>query len=295
MKIIEKTKMGEQTHEKAKVAMELYHSGDPEKRKEGLEIMISLFETIIWKNIHRNYYWMTDEDKDDLFQEGCLAIMESISEYDPATAAPTTYFTYRIIGRMNVYVKEKSGIKKHRATTHNKIVKAEEALIDMGIEPTVENITRLIDDPRISREVVYINKNVMSSAKSAVSLDQEMEGDFNFIDGFVQEKNTPEKLYEKQEMLDVFQKAISSLPEIQQAVIRDIFIEEMSIKNTAHDLGISEADVKRHKTLAFHDIKNAECVRRYCGKENHTDEILIHLENEDVDIDGAMEGIIFIE
>lgn len=294
MKIIEKTETGEMAHDRAKEAMKLYHSGNPEKQKQGAEIMVSLFTEMIWNFIHQYYHWASVEEKQDLFQEGCMAILESMPDYNDSWA-PSTYFMFRIRGRMNNYIKnDKYGIKKHRATTNNKIKKAENALIEMGIEPTVENITRLIDDPRITREVVYINKSIMNAAKTSVSLDQELDGDLNFLDTISVERNTPEKIYENQEMLDVFHEALSNLPTIQQAVIRDIFFEEMSIKNTAQDLDISEADVKRYKTLAFYDIKNAECVKRYCGRSS-TDETLIHLENEDVDIEGSFEGIIFVD
>lgn len=242
--------------------MEDYHSGDPEKKQMAVTNMCLWLEK--WVNVYARKYHTTVCDQDDLVQEGMLAIIKHMDRYDPSKFAPITYFTTYIHGAMHDYIAKQQGLKRNDITNKNKIERAIQELKEMGQKVSIDNIVRLTDD-RITREVVFNNMAVFRASSEQIRIDKETENDYNVLDGFAQNTETPEQVYEEKERQEIVTKALSKLTEEEQAVILSLFFEENTVAETMKKLSLTSSQVKKHRTSAYIKLQNSPILKHYLG------------------------------
>lgn len=83
--------------------MEDYHSGDPEKVQNSKDKMIEALDGFIGHLIHKHFESFSGEHYPELYQEGVIGILSSMSKYSPEKGKATTFFTAPIIHEMSRY------------------------------------------------------------------------------------------------------------------------------------------------------------------------------------------------
>ena len=102
-----------------------YHSGDEFLKKKAIEDMINILNNYIYSVMRTHFPNYYAKYVEDLFQEGVIAILKKMDDYDPELGAPTTFFHIYIKGAMNSFIIETI----NRTTNHyghniNKVKKA---------------------------------------------------------------------------------------------------------------------------------------------------------------------------
>ncbi len=242
--------------------MEDYRSGDPGKKQMAITNMCLFLEK--WVHVYARKYGTYVCDQDDLVQEGMLAIIKHMDRYDATKYVPITYFTTHIHGAMHDYIAKQQGLKRNDFTNKNKIDRAVEQLKEMGQKVTIDNIVRLTDD-RITREVIFNNMAVFRATSDQIRIDKDTENDYNILDGFVQNTETPEQAYEKQEKQEIITNALSKLTEEERAVILSLFYEENTVAETMNKLSLTSSEVKKHRTSAYIKLQHSPSLKNYLG------------------------------
>nr|WP_303181791.1 sigma-70 family RNA polymerase sigma factor [Lachnoclostridium phocaeense] len=127
--------------EKMTRIMEAYHHGD---RRWAIDEMIKENEGFIGMLIKRHFCEFMAEHYSDMFQEGVVAILETMGNYDPEKSTNTTYFTYPVIHALSEYCNRVSN--KSSAYFSQNMNKVKSALKNLELaqkEPSLANIALL--------------------------------------------------------------------------------------------------------------------------------------------------------
>lgn len=228
---------------------------------------IRQLDKLIWEIVWDFPTYAEKGYADDMYQEGALSVLQKLENWNPKFAL-STYFTPFIKGAIYAYLAENvHGVNKNDMNKNNRIIRASTELMDLNIDPTVENIARYIGDPNFSREVIAKNLDVMSRSQSMIHLDEPKENDKGsrgtLLDVFRQETMTPELAYELKEREDVMKSALSKLSNEERNVIISLFVDENTLKQTAANLSLNELTVKRLRTKALDKLKRSPILRTY--------------------------------
>lgn len=240
--------------------MQDYHAG---KQPEVCTEVYKLLELYI----HSLAYQFKGLEHEDLFAIGVLAVVENISNYDPANQRilPITYFRRHIYGSMYKAVAEARGLSKNDTSIGKLIQNAITELEENNAEVSISNIVRQIGRPRITEEVVYNNLRAVRHSLNHISLNKVLdEGNATVMDMVTQSTAvSPEEAYEKTEKEDLIKAALSRLDDLEAKVIRLCELEERSIAETARVLQLTTTNVKKYRTSAFIKLHNDFELNRY--------------------------------
>ena len=104
--------------------MEDYNSGDEFKKKKAIDDMINNLSMYVYSVIAK-YFPSYIKYKEDLYQEGCLAILKNLEKYDPNIAMPSTFFFIYIKDQINTFiVKNVNNTSRYCGNNMNKIKNA---------------------------------------------------------------------------------------------------------------------------------------------------------------------------
>ena len=232
--------------------MDDYHSGH---KQEVCNEIFGLLE----KYIHSVAHSFKGLEHDDLFAIGSLALVEQLEKYNPREqkVVPMTYMKRHLYGAMYSAVAEELGLSKNDASIGKQINKAVAELEERDIEPTVSNIVRWINRPRITEEVVYNNLKVTRRASNILHLDTEIdEKQHTVADTLAALQSNPEEIFLEKEKIDLVRDAINSLTELESKVISLCELQECSLAKTAELLGVSPTEVKKARTSAIIRLHN---------------------------------------
>lgn len=212
-------------------------------------------------------------DGDDLFQEGCIALLDVVERYDYTQNIKfTTYLEHRVVGAILDLFRATSFITRGVKEKLNNIDAACEKLIaEHNTLPTIEDIARFLNVP--SEQIN--NVLAMNRQRHFVSLYQSIEGDKDtsgktLADIFPDEDPLIDRRLEQME----FEKAIRGLlcdPALSynERVSMDLYyFGEYSMKQIGEYLGVTESRISQ---MVTESLKKLNSPKNRKIMQNHID------------------------
>ncbi len=175
-------------------------------------------------------------DIDDLFQVGCIGMIEAYRNFDKSKNVKFTTYAYPfILGKISEYVRENHNVRvsKDVQRMKKKILKVREALTqELMREPSNIEISDYLDIPLKNLE------RIMSYGLDGVSLDEVYLDDLSLYDVIgdkVIDYNT----------LTFLKDEINKLKEPERSIMIKRYFEDRTQCDTAFDLGLSQVEVSR--------------------------------------------------
>lgn len=183
-------------------------------------------------------------DEDDLFQVASMALMKAIERFDPHLGNKfITFATPTIVGDLRNYIRDKGGIMRTSRTTRSILYKMQKVRDqfeqDYYREPTLQE---LADAMEISREelikvIVQRNQAIVTSLDVVIN-DEENDTLASFI-GTLEEGY---KQVDDQSLIEWIKNHTNSQ---EFALLEFRFIDELSQRETAKKLGVSQMQISR--------------------------------------------------
>ena len=233
----EKDKLFEKIQQGDKKARETYIKGN-------LRLVLSIIQRFNNSN----------ENIDDLFQIGCIGLIKAIDNFDVTQEVKfSTYAVPMIIGEIRRYLRDNSAIRVSRSLrdTAYKAIYAKEALMKkQDKEPTLEDISKIIDVP--AEDIAF----ALDAIQSPVSLYEPVYsegGDTLYImDQISDKKNKEANWVENLSLKD----AMATLPERENHIINLRYFQGKTQMEVAEEIHISQAQVSRLEKNALNTMKN---------------------------------------
>ena len=196
-------------------------------------------------------------DYDDLYQVASLALVKAIDRYDPDRGVKfVSFVTPTMVGEVKNYFRDRSRtirLPRNSAEMIRALDKATEELSKMLLrQPTTQE---LADHMALDVETVLLAIE-MRGASRTVSLDftPENEDEDAPMSAFL---GVEEKGFASFEMNDTIMSALAALDDRQKDVIRLRFFENLSQRDVADQLGVSQMSVSRIERKALELMKTA--------------------------------------
>lgn len=199
------------------------------------------------KNITSKYNFRSDYD--DLFQAGMVGLQIALQKYDAKRETNFTDYAYLWIkGEVLKAINNDYGI--HVSTDTYKLSKEiketrEYLSQNLGREPTTFEISYMLGEPE--EKIV----SVMNAVTTPYSLDNSyLDDDYNLYNKIA----LIEKGYDVG-VLDL-KEAINGLEESERELITSRYYQDMTQKETAESLGMSQVQVSRKESKILEKIRN---------------------------------------
>lgn len=223
--------------------------GDREARDRLVEGNLRLVLSVIQRFMGRG------ENPDDLFQVGCIGLLKAVQNFDETKEVRfSTYGVPMIAGEIRRYLRDNSAIRVSRSVrdTAYRVLQCKEGLLlEMGREPTMEEIAQRLEMPLA--EVV----ESMDAIAAPVSLYEPVYADggdpLTVMDQVKDNKNTDEQWLERIALRD----AMSQLGEREKQILSMRFHDGKTQMEVAKEIGISQAQVSRLEKNAIGSIRRA--------------------------------------
>ena len=182
------------------------------------------------------------QDMDDLFQAGCIGMMEAYKKFDASRGVKFTTFAYPyILGRISEYVRENHTVKlsKDMMRAKKNVDKAKMYLSqELMREPTNEELSDYLNIP-------LENLNMLVSYNGdGYSLDETYFDDLSLYDVLADNEIDYDTL--------VFLKSeIEALPEPDRTIMIKRYYEDMTQSEIAKNLGLNQVDISRREKKAL--------------------------------------------
>ena len=177
-------------------------------------------------------------DLDDLFQAGCIGMMEAYNKFDASKGVKFTTYAYPyILGRVSEYARENHTIKisKDMLRMKNNVIKVKSYLTqELMREPTNLELSDYLGIPSHNLD------EIINYQGDGISLDEVYLDDLSLYD-IIGDKNTD---YND---LVFLKQAIEGLGEPERTIMIKRYFEDMTQSEIASDLGLSQVDVSRRE------------------------------------------------
>ena len=217
--------------------------GDEAARQALIEGNLKLVLSVIQRFDKRS------ESPDDLFQVGCIGLMKAIANFDPGKQVRfSTYGVPMIAGEVRRYLRDNSAIRVSRSirdVAYRALQCKEQLTLQLGREPTVEEIAKQLEMPR--EEI----SQAMDAVCAPVSLHDPVYSDggdpLTVMDQVSDTKNTEAAWMEHIALRDAFR----ALGEREKQILSLRFYDGRTQMEVAGVLGISQAQVSRLEKAPF--------------------------------------------
>lgn len=194
-------------------------------------------------------------DYDDLYQVASLALYKSIDRYDPVRGVKfASFVTPNMVGEVKNYFRDRSRairLPRRGAQLMREVEQAREALVqELHRQPTADEIAKALG----STLDEVIEALEMTGAASPVSFDAMPldDDDSAPLSSFF---GMDEMGYAEFERSDMLSRALGTLTEQQQILIRRRFFDNASQREVAQELGVSQMWVSRAERKALEQLK----------------------------------------
>lgn len=179
-----------------------------------------------------------NQDMDDLFQVGCMGMMDAYKRFDSSRGVKFTTFAYPyILGKISEYVRENHAIKlsKDMMRARNKIDKAKLYLTQEFMrEPVNEELSEYLNIP-------IENLNMLMNYKGdGVSLDEPYLDELSLYDLIAEHETDYNTLI-------CLKQEIDNLGEPERTIMYERYFKDMTQSEIADNLGLSQVDVSRRE------------------------------------------------
>ena len=187
-----------------------------------------------------------NNDIDDLFQAGCIGMMEAYKNYDDSRGVKFTTFAYPyILGRISEYVRENHTVRLSRdmMRTKRKLDKAKIYLSqELMREPTDLELSEYLNIP-------LENLNILINYKGdGISLDEPYLNDLSLYDIISNYDIDYDNLIFLKEEFE-------SLDEPERTIMFKRYFEDMTQSEVASNLGLTQAHVSRSENKVLTKLR----------------------------------------
>ena len=215
--------------------------------EEAKVILVTNHIDLVWSVVHK--FGHLDQEKEDLFQIGCMGLLKSIQQFD--TSYETTLSTYAIpliIGEIRAFIREQSPIKISRSIKSNlhKIQEAKEQLSKvLEREPTLSELSAATD---LSEEQLIL---ALNAPMAVASLDKFEKDDMPLIERLPMQDDTV-----KIEQKIILKQLVSSLNTVEKMLIYLRFDLGYTQAEVAKRLEMNQVAVSRLEKKVLNDLKD---------------------------------------
>lgn len=205
----------------------------------------------------RNVY-MSFSDIDDMVNEGVIVLMEAIDNFDYSKNAKfETYASLRIRGSIVDVARKQDWVPRSVRKYVKDIDVAVNILYDrLGRYPTDEEVAEYLEIPQEKYSKILSD----SSLCNVLSLNAVMEDTFQESDvkpiGKAEYVSSPQSVIEKKELAGTLKNAIDGLKPNEKTVISLYYNEELSIKEIAKVLDLSESRISQIHSKSLLKLKH---------------------------------------
>lgn len=192
---------------------------------------------------------------DDLVSAGIVGLFEAIENYDPNKGFKfATYASYRIRGAILDELRKMDWIPR---SVRKEIQKIEEATMvfqrKMGRQPEDHEIAQELG---IDMESYFMMIN-KAAGVNLLSLDQPLaSGADPFVNSLASQGPSAFDELKKNELKTVLAKALSRLTEKEQLVVSLYYFDDLTLKEIAKVMGLTESRVSQIHTKAVIDLRS---------------------------------------
>ena len=209
-----------------------------------LEKLINENKKLIYSISH---YFEKYPNKEDLFQVGCIGLIEASKKYDPNLGAKFSTYAYPfILGQMKKYVREDRKIKVSRDITklNLKIEKANIILSQKLMRmPTTLELSNFLEIP------VSLIDDALSTTTNVASLDKQ-EDDLYSLYETIPSKET----VDRDDLIEL-KNQINKLSDEERQLINYRYVNDYTQNETAKKLSISQVQVSRYEQKVLKKLK----------------------------------------
>ena len=224
-------------------------AGDKQARQQLIEGNLRLVLSVIQRFDKRG------ESPDDLFQVGCIGLIKAISNFDPTKQVRfSTYGVPMIAGEVRRYLRDNSAIRVSRSlrdVAYRVLQCKEQLLLQLGREPTLEEISHALDLP-----VEDVNE-ALDAVCAPISLHDPIYADggdpLTVMDQVRDTKNTEGNWMERISLKEAFQ----SLSDREKQILCLLFYDGKTQMEVANMVGISQAQVSRLEKGAINSMRKS--------------------------------------
>ena len=224
-------------------------AGDKQARQQLIEGNLRLVLSVIQRFDKRG------ECPDDLFQVGCIGLIKAISNFDPTKQVRfSTYGVPMIAGEVRRYLRDNSAIRVSRSlrdVAYRVLQCKEQLLLQLGREPTLEEISQALDLP-----VEDVNE-ALDAVCAPISLHDPIYADggdpLTVMDQVRDTKNTEGNWMERISLREAFQ----SLSDREKQILCLRFYDGKTQMEVANMVGISQAQVSRLEKGAINSMRKS--------------------------------------
>lgn len=209
-------------------------------------------EKIILENKNLIYsisnYFSNYKSKEDLFQVGCIGLLNAYNNYDSSKGVKFSTYAYSyILGEMKRYVREDSGIKVSRDVS--------------SLSSKIERVSVLLSQ-KLMREPS--NEEIADFLGITVGVIEEMKASkikIKSIDDKVGDTSLelheviPDRRKDINTLL-FLREEISKLDDMEKQLIHERYDKDYTQSETAKILGISQVQVSRHEQKILKKLKD---------------------------------------
>ena len=224
---------------------EYAHTRSPDLRERIVEAHLSVASLIARKFSGRGVEF------DDLFQVASLALVKGIDRFDPEKGVKfITFITPTMVGEVKNYFRDRSRAIRlpRRGMELAAQLRAARAALEqqLGRSPRLDE---LAEHMRLS-EAEVLEALEMSSAAAPVSLDAQLstDEDDSPLSRFLGFNDAAFAAFEESDML---RRAMDALDDRQRAVIRHRYMDNLSQREVARRLNLSQMTVSRTERQAL--------------------------------------------
>ncbi len=232
--------------------LKIMKNGTPSERSKAREELINgnlrLVLSVIQKFTNRG------ENPDDLFQVGCIGLIKAIDNFDDTLDVRfSTYGVPMIIGEVRRYLRDSNYIRVSRSirdTAYKAMQVKENLQNELGREPTVEEISKVLEIPK---ESVVL---ALEAIVEPVSLYEPVFSDGSdtvYVMDQISDKNNDSNWLEELSIKE----AIENLSEREKKILSMRFYVGKTQMEVAKEIGISQAQVSRIEKGAMEQIKKS--------------------------------------
>ncbi|AEM74500.1 FliA/WhiG family RNA polymerase sigma factor [Caldicellulosiruptor acetigenus] len=207
-------------------------------------------------------YFGGNVEYDDLVSYGSIGLLDAIEKFDSQKGVKFETYAYtRIKGAIIDCVRSQDFLPRSIRQKAKEIEKAYVEIEREGKTPTDQEVAKRVG---ISVNELQKLKERISSGM-IISLDSFLEQNYESkIGGLEDFVSQPEHFIENEELKEVLRQQIENLMENERMVIVLYYYEELSIKEIAKVLGVSESRVSQLHTRALLKLKAA--LQKYLEK-----------------------------
>lgn len=218
----------------------------------------------------RNVYLGFDE-VEDMVNEGVIVLMKAIDKYDPDMNVKfETYVSKRIRGMIIDIARKQDWVPRNLRKSYNDISEMSmQYYLVNGREPTAEEVAKQLDVTEEKYHEVMNKSNMLYILSLDMALEEKSEQRRGTQLPSKNESEQPEYRVIEEEIRDTLSEAIRSLKEQEQLVVSLYYVEELSMKDIASVLHVSEPRISQIHSKAIKKMRD------YMKKEDeHVSRIL---------------------